>query len=87
MTKELKKVSFEDYRKELDRVREKLRQEIGGLDVQIQEISYTSNVVDLGVNWSALGTVNTEEAVNFTKHIQKAVELVNNFKYIGMEII
>lgn len=87
MTKELKKVNYDDYKRELERVREELRQEIGGLDVQIQEISYTSKVVELGVNWSGLGTVNVEEAVNFTKHIQKAVELVNNFKYIGMEII
>lgn len=87
MTKDLKKVNYDDYKRELERVREELRKEIGGLDVQIQEISYTSKVVELGVNWSGLGTVNVEEAANFTEHIQKAMELVTSFKYNGMEII
>ena len=87
MIKELGKVNYKDYKGELERVREELRQEIGGLDVQIQEISYNSKVVELGVNWSGLGTVNIKEAANFIGHIQKAIELINSFKYSGMQIV
>lgn len=87
MIKELKKVNYEDYKRELERVREELRQEIGGLDVQIQEISYISKVVELGVNWSGLGTKKVDEAAHFIEDMQKAMELVNNFKYNGYEII
>lgn len=87
MTKELLKVNYDDYKRELERVREELRQEIGGFDIEIHEIDYISKVVNLGINWSCKGTVGADEAANFTKHIQKAIELVSNFKYNGMEII
>ncbi|WP_294794955.1 hypothetical protein [uncultured Fenollaria sp.] len=86
MTKELKKVNYDDYKRELERVREELRQEIGGLDVQIQEISYTSKVVELGVNWSSIGASKIDETAKFIVEMQKAMELVKNFKYNGCEI-
>lgn len=87
MKKEIKKVNYEDYRRELEKVREELRKEINGIGIEIHEISYNSKVVELGVNWSGKGTNNVDETSKFIIDLQKAVELVKNFKYNGYEIV
>lgn len=41
--------------------------------------------VNLGVNWSSKGTVSIEEAKQFIKDLQRAIDEVENFKYAGYE--
>lgn len=43
-------------------------------------------VVQLGVNWSAIGTVSPEKAEAFGKALVDASEVCKNFKYNGYEI-
>lgn len=83
----MKKVNYDDYIKELEKVRRELIEEINSIDIEIHEKDYTSKIVNLGVNWASKGTVGVYEAIKFAKDIQKAIELVNNFKYNGMEIV
>ena len=43
-------------------------------------------VVELGINWSAIGTVSPEKAEAFGKALVDASEVCKNFKYNGYEI-
>jgi len=45
-----------------------------------------SNGIELGVNWSAIGTVTVDNAEAFIKVLTKATELAKNFKYNGYKI-
>lgn len=84
MTKELKKVNYREYKKELERI----QNELNNSRIMITDLSpIESDTINLGINWSSIGAVNIEEAEKFSKDMQKAVELVKNFKYNGYETI
>lgn len=84
MTKELKKVNYREYKKELERI----QNELNNSRIMITDLSpIESDTINLGINWSSIGAVDVEEAEKFSKDMQKAVELVNNFKYNGYETI
>lgn len=42
--------------------------------------------IRIGVNWSAVGTVSTEEARDFLQLLEEAIELAEDFPYNGYVI-
>ncbi len=80
-----KTVNGRDLYNEMKRV----ANEINTNNIQMTRIFDLKNPLDskvnLGINFSSSGTMTVEEAKQFIKDLQKAVELVENFKYQGYE--
>lgn len=74
-----KVVSYSDYANELEKA-PKLNW------VEVRNENHGPSVIKMGVNWSALGTVDLAAADKFVKELQKAVEFAKNFKYNGYKI-
>ena len=79
----MKKVSYREYCKAARELREQL-----GMHVMIVDMGSTLDrpEIQMGVNWSALGTVPAEEAVEFAAGLLKAAWAAKEFKYNGYQI-
>jgi hypothetical protein len=78
-----KKVSYLDF----DQALRELQEKFGERRIQISEIYEGFGApIHLGVNWSAIGTVSAEEAVEFAGKLTAAAEAAANFKYNGYVI-
>ncbi|MBL7575408.1 hypothetical protein SAMN00017477_0914 [Peptoniphilus asaccharolyticus DSM 20463] len=77
-----KKIDSRLMAKEINRIQEKTNKN----GVEIHTLNNKDELdfrVNLGINWSAKGTVSIEEAKQFIKDLQEAVEEAENFKYAG----
>lgn len=77
----MKKVNNMKIREEIEKIKNVGETE----NVKIYEIDRTQDIVNLGVNWSGLGTVTLNEAQEFINELQKVVNIARTFKYEGFE--
>ena len=77
----MKKVNNMKIREEIEKIKNVGETE----NVKIYEIDRTQDIVNLGVNWSGLGTVTLDEAQEFINELQKVVDIARTFKYEGFE--
>lgn len=87
-----KVVRADDYNNELRKLRSQAK---NSSRIEVEEIYPTDFYstddglgikIKLGVNWSAIGTVDVDEAENFSKDLQKVISLIRNFKYNGYAV-
>lgn len=75
--------------RELYNEMKRVANEINTNNIQMTRIFDLKNPLDskvnLGINFSSSGTMTVEETKQFIEDLQKAVELVENFKYQGYE--
>ena len=79
----IKTVSMDDVREELDRVNESLR----GSLVEISVDRDSDGIVTAQVNWASIGSVACDKALAFAETVSKAGELAKAFKYNGYKAI
>lgn len=78
----IKTVSMDDVREELDRVNENLK------DTLVEVYARTRNgIVVTQVNWAAIGSVDCDEALAFAETVIKACKLAKAFKYNGYKAV
>lgn len=58
-----------------------------GSRIRIYNTSLDSDIVELGVNWAAIGTVPAEEALGFAKQITKAADIAANHPAVGARVV
>lgn len=87
-----KTVSYDDYSKALRDFRRSVRGKFGHM-IEFCEMNAVAawgeeqELVQIGVNWAALGTVTPDEAAAFGKTLAEAAELARSFKYNGYEVV
>ena len=79
----IKTVSMDDMREELDRVNENLKSDL----VEVSACRDSNGIVIAKVNWAAIGSVTCDKALAFAKTVSKACELAKTFKYNGYKAI
>lgn len=79
----MKTVDYREYLKALKALRTELRIQTGGCHVEVFELNTDEQPVQLGVNWSSIGTVDTDSAKDFAAAIANAASLVEDFEYNG----
>ena len=88
-TQEIKTVSYEEYSRELSKLQRKYeRRGNSRPHVEIFDMGSIceSSPIQVGVNWSAIGTASPEETEEFAHALLKAAEDCRNFKYNGYVI-
>ena len=88
-TQEPKTVNYREYRRELSELQRKYeRRGNNGSHIEIFELgdALENSSIQLGINWSAIGTVSPEEAEEFAHTLLEAAEDCRNFKYNGYVI-
>ena len=88
-TQEIKTVSYKEYRRELfelQRKYERLGNNRPHIEIFDMGSIYESSPIQVGVNWSAIGTASPEETEEFAHALLKAAEDSRNFKYNGYVI-
>lgn len=79
-----KKIDSRLMVEEINRIQEKTTK--NGVEIhKLNNKDWSDFRVNLGINWSAKGTVSIEETKQFIKDLQGAVEEAENFKYAGCE--
>lgn len=87
------KVDYDLYIEEFTRVQQELTDYGNKLFGEDRWRTYAelSNMfmreVKMQVNWSAVGSVNPEQAMKMAQLLTKAAELANNFKYNGYKVV
>lgn len=80
------KINSKEMNQEIMRVEKQVTNDC----IQINRISNSNNVLDctvnLGINFGTPGTITIEEAKEFIKDMQAAIEAIESFKYQGYEI-
>lgn len=91
---ENKKVTYREFKSELKKTNEELIayssevfMENRKCYAEIYEISLDNEPIELGVNWSAIGTVPALKAHMMAKVLEKAANLSGNFKFNGYTIV
>lgn len=79
----IKTVSMDDMREELDRVNKNLK----GSLVEISVDRDSDGIVVAQVNWASIGSVTCDKALAFAETISKACGLAKAFKYNGYKAI
>lgn len=83
---ENKKVAKVTYRNALMELCFKAR-EMSDCSISVYEdMAFGSNIVKLGINWSACGTKTPEETEKFAVTLIKVVQMVESFPYLGYEV-
>lgn len=77
----MKTVNYFDYQDSLDAVNAGLAD-----GIQIQNLSF-DDTIQMGVNFSALGTVKPEDAAAYANEIQRATKLAADFPLNGYQIV
>ena len=86
---EIKTVNYREYRRELSELQRKYeRRGNNRPHIEIFDMGsiYESSPIQVGVNWSAIGTASPEETEEFAHALLKAAEDCRNFKYNGYVI-
>lgn len=82
----MKIIDGREMNKEIIRVEKQVTND----NIQIARILNPNDVLDctvnLGINFGTPGTITIEEAKEFIKDIQDAIEAIESFKYQGCEI-
>ena len=79
----IKTVSMDDMREELDRVNENLKDTL----VEVSVGRDSDGIVTAQVNWSSIGSVTWDKALAFAEAVSKASELAKTFKYNGCKAV
>lgn len=62
--------------------------EIAGETVDIYDkTDFNGNEVKLGVNWSSIGSVTPEKAIEFANNLKVIAEMAESFKYNGWQVV
>ena len=71
-----------------DAALEAIREEINDDRIKVYDMSFRAcEGIKLGVNWSAIGTVSAEEAVEFAAALTRAAEIVSNHPMNGAKVV
>lgn len=81
---EEKTVDFYDYQNAVQELYNNIPDKCG---IDFYNKSFGREPIQMGINWSAIGTVTPEKAEVFKNNLEKAIELAKNFKYNGYTII
>lgn len=89
-----KTVDYKEYNKEVYRLQEELHNFCKKMGFRGSEVSIggrapldsINGITRLQVNWSAIGSVNEEEAAAFAKVLTKAANMAITFKYKDYEV-
>lgn len=79
----MKKISYYEYNRALQELRDKIDSRIFITDLGS---SLDHPEIDMGVNWPSIGAVQAEEAVAFAKAITEAAKAAREFPYNGYKI-
>ena len=85
-TREIKTVNYKEYRRELSKLQRKYEKGNSHVEVFAMDRIYEDSGIQVGVNWSAIGTASPEETEEFAHALLKAAEDCRNFKYNGYVI-
>lgn len=66
---------------------ELIADEINSDRIEVYELPSRDGVIQLGVNWSAIGTVKPEEAVAFAEKLARAAEIAANHPMNGCKVV
>lgn len=80
-----KTVNGRDLYEEMSKVQYEIKNNKINLSRRFDTTNPLCSKVNVGISCSSSGTMTVEEAKQFIKDLQKAVELVENFKYQGYE--
>lgn len=89
----MKTITYTEYSKYLNELHEHIEQKAGAewaRRIQVCEIhsrDFRHRTVNLGVNWSAIGTVSTDEAREFGNALDVVVREVETFPFNGYEVV
>ena len=85
---EVKKVSWENYRRLLAKEQRKIDEMVGFDTITLCERGGTLNhpEIDIQVSWASIGAVTTDKASKFADAIRYAAKLAENFPYNGYVI-
>lgn len=76
----MKTVNYYDYLDALDALR-------AGIDRRIEIRNMrTDNIIEMGVNFCALGAIKPADAIKYAQNIQRAAELAADFPLNGYRI-
>lgn len=82
----MKMIDSREMNKEIIRVEKQVTND----NIQITRILNPNDIFDctvnLGINFGTSGTITVEEAKEFIKDMQEAIEAIESFKYQGCEI-
>lgn len=80
----MKTVSYRTYQQAL----KELRYEVSpDRDIEVYEMNgFGDDRIQLGINWSAIGTVSADETRKFAQKLMDAANAVENFKYNGYTV-
>lgn len=79
----IKTVSMDDMREELDKVNKNLKDTL----VEVSVDRDSDGIVVAQVNWASIGSVTCDKALAFAETVSKACELAKAFKYNGYKAI
>ena len=79
----IKTVSMDDMREELDKVNKNLKDTL----VEVSVDRDSDGIVVAQVNWASIGSVTYDKALAFAETVSKACELAKAFKYNGYKAI
>lgn len=82
----MKTVSHYEFCEELARCRAKLNEMGANRRIELYEIRFR-DTIQIGVNWSAIGTVDHNQTREFADLLMVAADLASNFKYNGYKIV
>lgn len=85
---EVKKVSWENYRRLLAKEQRKIDEMVGFDTITLCERGGTLNhpEIDIQVSWASIGAVPVEVALEFASAIRYAAKLAEDFPYNGCVI-
>ena len=79
----IKTVSMDEVREEVDRMNESLKDTL----VEVSVHRDSNSIVVAKVRWAAVGSVTCDEALAFAETVSKASELAKSFKYNGYKAV
>ena len=85
----MKTVKYHDYCNELERVKRELGIGFGtefGITIHDTGSDADNPLIELGVNWGSIGTVDVKTAQRFAAKITAVAQAAANFKYNGYKI-
>ena len=75
-------IAIDALREEIDRNRE------SNVKIEVFRISsFGSGIIELGINWSCVGTVSVEETQAFANDLARATRLVRSCPLNGMKLV
>ena len=80
-----KKISYGEFNKALDELKDKI--DDYGLGIEVFCASFImDHPIEIGVNWSCMGTVPADKAEEYGRKLIEAAEAAKAFKYNGYMI-